>query len=95
MKPRPIATETSPLPDRIRIWGESTEAAEKHIKLGQTLQGQGVKALQELQAGGDIESIAKATAVIEKGIKIERDGRSWLMELHELKPAAKRRSSNV
>ncbi len=75
--------------ERESAWKSAVDAAEQHIKLGLTLQGQGVEILKSKQ-DADPESMAKliqqATATIDKGVKLERDARDKLIELYQQQP---------
>jgi hypothetical protein len=77
----------SPYNLRLKQWTEFVEAVEKHIKLGQALQAQGIEILKKAQGIDDSADvlgrlILQATAAIEKGTKIESDARDKLNELH-------------
>ena len=78
-------TKVSAFATRLKVWQEAIQAAENHVKLGATLQGQGVEILRNSQ-GVNPEDIAKATATIEKGVKLERDARDKLIALYQHQP---------
>lgn len=84
-----IYTRVAAYKDREAAWKNAVESAEKHVKLGLTLQGQVIEILKNKQSA-DPESMAKliqqATAMIEKGVKIERDARDKLIELYQQQP---------
>jgi len=89
-----IIYEDAPFEERQASWQESLAAAHQHIKLGQTLQGQGVEILKSAQSlKGDPAALAKliqqATATIEKGTKIEREAHRELLNLQQFKPREK------
>ena len=85
-------TKAASYEEREKIWRDTIEATEKHIKLESTLQGQGIEILTNIQGQEniDIEKVSKliqqATATIEKGVKIEREAREKLAELHRQQP---------
>ena len=87
-----LYTKVAPYKDREAAWKNAVESAEKHVKLGLTLQGQGVEILKSKQDANP-ESVAKliqqATATIEKGVKLERDARDKLIELYQQQPSEK------
>ncbi len=84
-------TQVDSYENRHKVWKESIAASEYHIKLGESLQGQGIeliKAIQVLQ--GDSETAARllsqAAAAIEKGVKIQRESQREIVMLRETKP---------
>lgn len=79
-----ITNEPAPISERTGIWESAIESARKHVKLGASLQGQGLKMLQDPDAEPD-----KATAIVERGVRIERDANNWLIELFNNKPRGK------
>ncbi len=84
-------TQVDSFENRHQVWEESIKASENHVKLGESLQGQGIeliKAIQVLQ--GDSETAARllsqAAAAIEKGVKIQRESQREIVMLRETKP---------
>ncbi len=92
MNSRALYTRVAPYQDRLAAWKAAVDAAEKHVKMGLTLQGQGGKILQSNQ-DADPEVMARliqqATATISHGIKIERDARDKIIELYQHEPREK------
>ena len=88
-----LHTKVAEFPKRQQTWEQAITAAEQHVKLGQTLQGQGLKILEKGHKTADPEQGAKfvqqATATIEKGVKIERDARDKLIDLYQQQPKEK------
>jgi len=86
-----FCTKLSSFEDRKAAWDNAIDTAEKHVKLGQTLQSQGVKVLKSIEEGSDPEKAAKliqqATATIDKGVKLEREARDKLIMLCQRQPA--------
>lgn len=84
-----LKKQLAPYSHRLDAWQAAVDAAERHIKIGATLQGQGGEILKN-KPNADPESIAKliqqATATIEKGVKLERDARDKLIELYQQQP---------
>ncbi len=84
-------TQVDSFENRQKAWTESIESSKNHVKLGESLQGQGIeliKAIQVLQ--GDSETAARllsqAAAAIEKGVKIQRESQREIVMLRETKP---------
>ena len=88
-------TEIAPFEERFAAWQDAVQTAENHVKLGQTLQGQGIEILKRMSTqGGEPAATAKlvqqATATIERGVKVERDARREKLNLQQEKPKPKK-----
>ena len=76
---------------RKEIWDKTIETTETHIKLAQAIYGNGVELLKKIKDkidNGDdsVIILQKATACIEKGIKLEMQARDKLITLHNEEP---------
>lgn len=80
---------------RLQVWNDSRQAVETHIKLAQVIINNGVKLFKELENSKDstcnsdddsVTILQKATACIEKGIKIETQARKELTLLYNEVP---------
>lgn len=87
-----IITKAAPYEKRLKAWTDAIESEEQHVKLGLTLQNQGIEILKNSQ-DTDPESFAKliqqATGTISKGIEIERAARDKKISLYQRKPKEK------
>lgn len=86
-----LTTKTGPLAKRQEVWQAAVTAAKQHIKLGTTLQAQGVELLKAAQrSDGDSSTLGKliqqATATITSGTKIERAAHIEIINLHQMEP---------
>ena len=77
---------------RFQAWNDSRQAIETHIKLAQVIINNGVKLFKELEEKDfktdeePVTILQKATACIEKGIKIETQARKELTILYNEMP---------
>jgi len=90
-----IHTQIAPFEERQAAWQEAITTADNHVKLGQTLQGQGIEILKRMsEQGGEPAATAKlvqqATATIERGVKVEREARREKLTLQQEKPKPKK-----
>lgn len=77
-------TTVASIEDRTKEWRRAIDAAEKHIKFGQTLQSQGlqiIKKVKNFEKNSEAIDANKATSMIEKGIKIEMDSIDKIIDL--------------
>ncbi len=89
-----LYSKVSPFEDRLTTWTEAVAASREHIRLGKAMQKQGVEILRASQSlKHDPESLSKllqqAANIFEKGVKIERESHSELMDLQQNEPRDK------
>jgi hypothetical protein len=77
---------------RHAAWKAAVDASDKHVKIAQALQGQGGKLLEAVNASKNddpakqVAQGAQALAIIEKGVRMEREARDKLIELYQEEP---------
>ncbi len=89
-----IYSKVSPFEDRLATWTEAVAASREHIRLGKGMQAQGVEILKAAQPlKHDPEALSKllqqAANIFDKGVKIDRESHSELMDLQQNEPRDK------
>jgi hypothetical protein len=84
-------TKPAPLPTRQAAWQAAIAAAQKHAAIGSGWQTQGAEMLAagedpDLTAEQALKLLQQGGALIEKGVKIERDARDKLLALYLEEP---------
>ncbi len=85
-------TQSSEYDIRKKVWDKAFNSFENHIKLGQTLQAQGIEIIKSAQTlkNDDLlglsNLIKQATIAIEKGTKIEGNSYNSLIKLQDNEP---------
>lgn len=69
-------------------WQAAIDAANRHIELGKAIQARGLAMLRDLGQAPDHAALNSASAAIERGAKVEREGRSELLRRQLTKPEA-------
>lgn len=89
--------------EQLAAWQAALAAAQKHIQLGQSLQLKGMTLLNSIPMAADGKKVdlakegvdparlvQQATAAIERGSRIEREGHDKVLALYQQKPQTRR-----